>query len=103
MEKRKAVPLSEIETSIGEEFEVELEAVPTSGFQWQVARVDPARVRLVSDDIEVTSERIGGPALQRFRFEALEPGEAELRLELRRPWESKPPAEERTYRVTVRG
>ena len=97
------VPLSEIETSVGEEFEVELEAVPTSGFQWQVAQGNPASIRLLTDDIEVTSDRVGGPAVQRFRFEALEPGEAELRLELSRPWESKPPAEERTYRVTVRG
>jgi predicted secreted protein len=95
--------MDEIEASVGEEFEVELEAVPTSGFQWQVTQLDAERLRVVSDDVEVTSERIGGSALQRFRFEALAPGEVELRLALSRPWESKPPAEERTYRVTIRG
>jgi predicted secreted protein len=95
--------MSDIETRVGEEFAIEVEAVPTSGFQWQIAEADAERVRLVSDDVEVTSERIGGSALQRFRFEALAPGEVDLRLALSRPWESKPPAEERTFRVTVHG
>jgi predicted secreted protein len=95
--------MSDIETRVGEEFEVELEAVPTSGFQWQVAEVDAERARLVSDDVQATSERIGGSALQRFRFEALALGEFEVRLALSRPWESKPPIEERTFRVTVHG
>lgn len=95
--------MSRIETRVGEAFDVEVEAVPTSGFQWQVAALDAERLRLVSDDLEATSDRIGGSTLQRFRFEALAPGEAELRLALARPWESKPPAEERTYTVTVHG
>ena len=95
--------MGDIETRVGEEFAVEVEAVPTSGFQWRVSALDPERVRLVAEDLEATSERIGGSALQRFRFEALAPGEVELRLALSRPWESKPPAEERAYRVTVHG
>ncbi len=95
--------MSEVETRVGEEFEVEVEAVPTSGFQWQVAGLDAERLRLVSDDLDVTSDRIGGSARQRFRFEALAEGEAEVRLALSRPWESNPPAEERTFNVTVHG
>jgi predicted secreted protein len=95
--------MTDIETRIGEEFELELEAVPTSGFQWQVDDLDPERLRLVADDLEATTERVGGSASQRFRFEALGAGEVELRLALRRPWESKPPVEERTYRVIVHG
>ncbi len=94
--------MTRIEAILGETFEVALEAVPTSGFAWQVAGLDETRLRLVADEVEVTSERIGGSALQRLRFEALAPGETDLRLELKRPWESKPPAEERTFQVAVR-
>jgi predicted secreted protein len=94
--------MTRIETTLGETFEVALEAVPTSGFAWEVAGLDETRLRLVADDLEVPSERLGDPAVQRLRFEALAPGETDLRLELKRPWESKPPAEERTFQVAVR-
>jgi inhibitor of cysteine peptidase len=96
--------VSDVETRVGEEFEIELESVPTSGFRWQVAALDAERLRLLADDeIVASTERIGGAAVHRFRFQALAPGEAELRLALSRPWESKPPAEEREFRVTVHG
>ena len=78
-----------------------LEAVPTSGFRWELVSDPGPAARLVGDDFEVTNERVGGPALQRFRFEAVEPGELELRFALRRPWESRPPVEERTVGVEI--
>jgi predicted secreted protein len=93
--------VSNVETSVGEEFELDLEGVPTSGFRWEVAGLPDDKVQLVGEDVEAASGPIGGSARERFRFRALAAGEAEIRFAHRRPWESKPPAEERTYRVTI--
>jgi inhibitor of cysteine peptidase len=90
-----------VEAVVGETFEVELEGVPTSGFLWEAASFPDDLVRLVGEDVDAEPRPIGGAAVQRFRFEALAPGEGELRLAYRRPWESKPAAEERTVKVTI--
>jgi predicted secreted protein len=90
-----------VEAAVGETFEVELEGVPTSGFLWEAVVVPEDLVRLVGDDVDAAPGPIGGSAVQRFRFEALSAGEAELGFAYRRPWESKPPAEERSFRVTI--
>lgn len=94
--------MTDVETAVGDEFEVELEGVPTAGFRWEASPPEPACVRLLGDEVEAARGRAGGPAVQRFRFEALASGEAELRFAYRRPWEPGPPRAERSIRVTVR-
>ena len=91
-----------LEAAVGETFEIDLEGVPTAGFLWEAVSVPEDLMRLVDDDVDAPPGPIGGAALQRFRFEALAPGEAELRFSYRRPWESSPPAEERAVKVTIR-
>lgn len=93
--------MNDVQTSVGEEFEVALEGVPTSGFSWEPALTEETRVTFLGDDVDAPVERLGGPALQRFRFSAREAGEVELRFVYRRPWESRPPVEERTIRVRI--
>ena len=87
----------------GETFEVTLEGVPGSGFRWEPeppAGKSPVVAR--GEELEEADpSRVGGSAVQRFRFQAVEPGRVELRFVYRRSWEDEPPLEERAFAVVV--
>jgi len=94
--------VSEIRAFVGERFEVVLESVPGSGFRWEAIVPEGTGIVLAGEELEHGDPAlVGGPASQRFRFDAVEPGEVEVRFVYRRPWEAEPPLEERTFTVTV--
>ncbi|HEY3069940.1 MAG TPA: protease inhibitor I42 family protein [Gaiellaceae bacterium] len=92
-----------IEVGVGDTFDVPLEAVPTSGFRWELSTPEDAHgvVALLKDEWEGASGSVGGPAVQRFRFRASGPGEVTLTFRYARPWEERSPREERTVTVLV--
>jgi predicted secreted protein len=92
-----------IEVPVGATFDVPLESVPTSGFRWELSIPDEARelVAPLGDEWQQNSCLAGGSAVQRFRFRASAPGEATLTFRYGRPWEDKPPREERTVSVRI--
>ncbi len=95
---------------VGQVLEVRLAENPTTGFRWQVAAAgDPACV-LVEDVAEHGSGPPGRGGEHAWRFRAARPGESEITLHYRRPWESgeggeagAPPARSFTLRVRVTG
>lgn len=76
-------------TSVGQRFEVRLEATPTAGYRWEplLSSEQGDVVEYLGSSVEQTSDRIGGSAIQRLAFRALTPGDVTLVLVYRRPWE----------------
>jgi predicted secreted protein len=87
-------PLS---ATVGETFDVSLEGMPTTGFVWEVEIPPEARGLIEplgsgwtparSSDAQA-SPVAGAPAIQRFQFRALAPGEITLTFRYRRSWET---------------
>lgn len=81
-----------VRTTIGETFDIRLEAVPTSGYIWELdPRGLPGEVKLVSaETIPARGQVAGGPAIQIFRFRATRAGDLRIRFRYRRRWEPEP-------------
>ncbi|HNW58094.1 MAG TPA: protease inhibitor I42 family protein [bacterium] len=86
---------------VRQEFVVELESNPSTGFSWQVDKHDTAHVRLLREEfIPGERERLGAPGKQFFHFQAMATGRTPLIMEYRRPWE-RDAAPAKTFSVTL--
>jgi len=94
-----------IQVDVNQRFAVELVGVPTAGYQWAVAQMPPFLTR-AGEASGNTSEAqsqpgfTGGNHWEVLMFAATAPGEGELLLEQRRPWEANEPAND-SFRVTI--
>ena len=77
---------SEIEAVLGEPFIIELEANPTTGYEWE-ADLDEAKVELVERQL-AHDEGVGAGGIERFTLRPLGIGETAIVLRQQRPWES---------------
>jgi predicted secreted protein len=92
-----------IETRVGESFEVALEGQPTAGYRWRAVLPPGARARLepIGQTTEARGSQLGAPAIQRFRFRALEPGTVTLDFHYGRHWETEPDPDRRRFLVRI--
>jgi inhibitor of cysteine peptidase len=93
-----------VELAVGERATLELEANPTTGYQWEPsAEPDAAVVTIVSDTyVAGGSDAMGAGGTQRIVVEGVAAGTTTLELRYVRPWESDtPPAETASYQITV--
>lgn len=94
-----------VEVAVGQRFAVELIGVPTAGYLWEPASV-PAFVTPAGKAGGATTRAqsqpgfTGGNHWEVLMFVANAPGEGEIVLEQRRPWETAEPASD-TFRVTI--
>jgi len=72
----------------GQPVVIALDSMPGAGMLWQPPEA-PAGCRLEVADSVPVGAGVGGPAQQRFVLTCGEPGERQLRFELKRPWEAK--------------
>ena len=94
----------------GDQFDVRLEANPSTGYRWDLGRpLDESIVKLVGSDYQREPAPAGGAApvgqagLETWRFEAVAPGRTMVELVYRRPWETaSAPARVVLYSVEVR-
>ena len=104
---RTSVDLTE-----GQVLVISLDSNPATGYRWEIAEADPALLRQVRAPEYQPSPLLlqagaqpapilGAPEVTLLRFEAIAPGQSQLRLVYRRPWENKPPAQ--TFTLQVRG
>ena len=84
----------------GETLAVELAGNPTTGYEWTIAQLDAAFLRLVDSSYSADSSAIGSGGLYTFRFETLQPGTTPLTLLYRRSWETTP--SDQTFSLTLR-
>jgi inhibitor of cysteine peptidase len=78
-----------VELKRGDTLIVELEGIPTTGFQWEVTSVNEAVLKQEGDPEYKDSEpgRMGGGGLLIFSFKALGTGRTELKMVYHQPWE----------------
>jgi inhibitor of cysteine peptidase len=79
--------MKQIRAEVGEEFEITLDANPTTGYSWE-ASFDDTFLQLIEQRYERTSDLIGGGGHAVFAFKFLRTGKGTITMEYRRPWES---------------
>ena len=87
----------------GETLAVELAGNPTTGYEWTIAQLDAAFLRLVDSSYSADSSAIGSGGAYTFRFEALQAGATTLGLVYRRPWETTAADPSFTLAVNIQG
>lgn len=94
-----------VEVAVNQRFAIELVGVPTAGYLWAPAQM-PAFVQRAGEATGNTTpeqsqpDYVGGNHWEVTMFVATAPGEGEIVMEQRRPWETtEPPVD--TFRVTV--
>jgi inhibitor of cysteine peptidase len=95
--KRARVPL-------GKNILIRLPGNPTTGYTWQASGVSSAAVRMLGQPqfsaAPATQGKVGAGGTYSFKFQAVQPGAATIKLVYLRPWEkNKPPAQ--TFTVTL--
>jgi len=89
----------------GEVMTITLESNLTTGYGWQVLKIDNAILVQEGDPIYEQSPGsaglVGAGGTETFRFKAVASGEITLELGYMRPWESVPPIETYTVQVVV--
>jgi predicted secreted protein len=85
----------------GEELEIALSEGRMTGFRWILEEDGSPSLELLEDTPEVHSRAVGAPGVRRWRFQAGQAGQAQLRIAYLRPWEKKPPAFLFSLHVTV--
>jgi predicted secreted protein len=82
---------------------VTLAEVRTAGFRWIPRPTGQHTLSLVTDEFSPPAAGPGGAATHHWDFRADQPGETEITLEYRRPWErAAPDTAARTFTVSVR-
>jgi inhibitor of cysteine peptidase len=98
------------QVKVGDTIVLSLEENPTTGFLWHLELVGDDALSVFDQGIQLprqpgpeSQSGIGRGGTRTFRLTADAPGETQLTLGLRRPWESgKPPLESLAVRITVR-
>jgi predicted secreted protein len=88
-----------ISARVGQPFQIELEANPTTGYQW-FPILEPHVLELQDRTYEAVSTALGAGGTERVTLLGRKRGEFPVRFEYRRPWESEP-IESRSFRVRV--
>ncbi len=76
-----------ITSSVGGEFTVALEAIPTAGYEW-LAEFDAGMLQLAGRRFVRTGGAIGAAVIEHLTFKALAIGNTRLRLIYKRSWEA---------------
>lgn len=89
---------------------IKLSANPSTGYNWQIIKNDPQKLKPLGDSVfeplptaagESQVKLVGSPENQVFRFLAQKSGSTQLKLQYSRPWEKNiPPI--KTYQITVK-
>lgn len=91
------------ELHAGETLVIELVSNPTTGYRWQAVSGQPVVEQLGEARFTPESDRVGAGGVESLRFRAAVPGETQLELVYRRPWEEDvDPLEQFAVRVVVK-
>jgi inhibitor of cysteine peptidase len=76
-----------IDVPVGESVELRLQETPSTGFRWTLASDGAPLCELVVDDAGAADRRPGAARPHIWVFAARQPGDCEIELLYRRPWE----------------
>ncbi len=84
------------------DFQVLLDANPTTGFSWKIVSYDSTRIKFKKEEFlaNANDRIVGAPGKQMFKFKAINTGTTDLDMVYQRPWERAAPDVER-FRVTI--
>jgi predicted secreted protein len=87
----------------GQDFVLQLESNPSTGFSWRLAHPveGPVVVFIESKYAPPSDPRAGAAGAEHWRFRAVERGQTTIDLEYVRPWESAPPARSVSFSILV--
>lgn len=90
------------ESHLGDVILIRLEENPSTGYQWNVIKINEKILKpLDSEYLEASTAALGSGGTRTFTFQPLSPGTTLVQLQLRREWESKNGAIE-YFEVTIR-
>ncbi|MBD2194620.1 MULTISPECIES: protease inhibitor I42 family protein [Calothrix] len=70
-----------VELSVGQSFLIQLNENPTTGYQWEVSKIDADFVKLTEDQyIQNIDSETGGGGIRNFKFTANSTGEYQIQL-----------------------
>jgi formylglycine-generating enzyme required for sulfatase activity/predicted secreted protein len=99
---KTSADVEKIDVLVGEEFEINLESNPTTGYSWSLVEHLPDWLELVDTTYVPTDPgMVGGGGVETWTFRATGSGSATLTFEYERPWEDEP-IQVRVYLVTAR-
>ena len=76
------------QVNVGKTFEVQLDGNPTTGYQWQLVKIDETLVEQVGTaQYEPKSNLIGASGTDTFTFKAIKASQSTLQFTYSRPWE----------------
>jgi predicted secreted protein len=78
-----------VSTDVGMTFEVVVDSNPSTGCQW-IPHFEPGKLRLHRKVHMPASFKAGTSGVDVFVFEAMAPGQTQVRLEQKRAWETAP-------------
>jgi inhibitor of cysteine peptidase len=90
-----------VTAAVGDLIKVELSENPTTGFRWEVVSGVPDVVRALRDDYVASGAGMGGGGTRVFCFKVATTGSVEVRMELKRSWETQAPRASFAFRVSV--
>ncbi len=77
---------SEISAAVGESLIIELEANPTTGYEWQI-ELDSDKVELIARSHQPAGSGIGAGGNERITLRPLRGGATSIRAAYKRSWE----------------
>ena len=87
--------------AVGDRLSIDLREPGSAGYKWRVTAAGSA-VELVIDSFQAPApERIGAAGVRHLEFLARQPGSAQVKLRLVRPWEPDKPHAAAEIRVRV--
>ena len=93
---------SQVELKTGQTLVISLEGNPTTGYTWEVDKVDEGVLRQVGEaEFEPESDAVGAGGVQILHFEPVSSGQTSLDLVYHRSWEDEQPQETFSIQVTV--
>lgn len=104
-EPQATTSISSIEATTGDSFSVDLDANPTTGYQWELD-FDSEYLQLLNRKYvprATETDLVGAGGTDTFNFRALKPGDTEMTFSYLRPWEKdKAPIEQKIYEITIK-
>ena len=76
----------DVDLARGQEFELSLPENPTTGFCWTLGSSGDPVCALLSQSFVPPTGPPGAGGRHRWRFQAMQPGEVDVRLSYQRPW-----------------
>jgi inhibitor of cysteine peptidase len=94
----------EVEVTIGQTLEVQLNENPTAGFRWNLTSKGEPQCLLLDDSYDVSSTTPGQGGIHSWRFRAEENGECQIKFAYGRQWQQDAkPAQTFTLKVRITG